>query len=92
MKNIQELLDNASLHNPERIPLACGHSIPNTGGLFIFDYYDMRPFTTKVATLPDIDTSGLFPNGATYWMGAVDGSRACCMACGIKQYPSLFGS
>lgn len=81
MRNIREILADKDLWSPERIHLACGHSIPNTGGVVVWDYYDLREVTTKVVDRPDVDTSGLLPGGVTYWFSSVDGSRACCLGC-----------
>jgi hypothetical protein len=83
MKTRQELLADPALHNPAELTLACGHRIPNVGGIRAWNHYDLRWVTTTVATTPDVDTSGRLPHGATYWaIGDVDCSRATCEACG----------
>ena len=72
---------NPELHNPDRIHLACGHTIPNTGGVTVWDYYDGKESVSRHVTEPAIDTSGRLPGGVTYWFSDVDGSRAICMDC-----------
>ena len=81
MRDIMELLADKSLWDPEVVYLACGHSVPNPGGIVVWDYYDLKETTTTVVSEPAVDTSGLLPNGVTYWFADVDGSRACCLGC-----------
>lgn len=81
MRDIIEILNDKDLWDPEVVHLACGHSVPNVGGIVLWDYYDMVEFTTTIVSRPDVDTSGLLPNGVTYWFSRVDGSRSCCLGC-----------
>lgn len=76
----------AEFSNPTELVLACGHSIPNVAGTRYYNHYDWAFGTiTRPATTPDVDTSGLLPNGVTYWFASVDNSRAFCVACGERQ-------
>ena len=76
---------------PVTVTLACGHSVLNEAGTEIFNYYDMKPqVMSKACAEPDIDASGLLPNGITYWITSVDCSRSCCMACAQRLYPHHF--
>jgi hypothetical protein len=69
--------------SPAEVTLACGHRIPNTGGVKVWNYYDMVWTTTQIVSRPDIDTSGRLPNGVTYWItSSADCSRATCEKCG----------
>lgn len=81
MRDRMEILNDKALYDPEVVYLACGHSIPNVGGIVVWDFYDMEEYTTTIVSRPDVDTSGRLPNGVTYWFGNIDGSRACCMTC-----------
>lgn len=71
---------------PLTLTLACGHSVLNEAGTFVYNYYDQKwEVITKPVSDPDIDTSGQLPLGITYWMTSVDCSRACCVSCGEKE-------
>lgn len=72
---------------PDTIPLACGHHIPATEGIRVWNYYDSRWATTEAVDqwVCEPDTSGLFKTGFTYWFTYIDQSRAICEGCAVRR-------
>lgn len=88
-ERLTELQQDPAFNDPAEVFMVCGHSVPNTGDIVVFNYYDARKVVTRKVTGRDmqIDTSGQLPNGVTYWFSYVDGSRTCCMGCAKRFYP-----
>jgi len=65
------------------VVLMCGHRIPATGGVRVWNYYDGRWTVTAdpVEWSVAVDTSCCLPHGITWWFADVDLSRATCEAC-----------
>jgi len=92
VRQFDDIMADESLRDPAEIHLACGHTIPNTGGVEVFNYYDLKVTVSRRVTMPEVDTSGLLPNGVTYWFSDVDGSRATCLDCARRRHPERFGA
>ncbi len=93
-KQLEELKADPAFNDPAVVHMICGHSVPNTGDIVVFNYYDGRKVMTRKVTGHDmqIDTSGQLPHGVTYWFSYVDGSRTCCMGCAKRYYPGEIAS
>lgn len=92
MTELFELIEREpGLLRPEKLTLACGHTVPNAAGTEVWDYYDWKFATMREAVSHlhhvDIDTSDRLPNGITYWLPgtSVDCSRSTCRDCATRR-------